>query len=682
MVERCGIKVIDLFSGAGGFSEGFRQAGFDVIMGIDNWKPACKTHELNGFGECRTENLLGFGVDSILNMKRYLDVKHEVIDIIIGSPPCTEFSYAKKAGKGDLEKGMLLVREHMLFVTLLKPKFWLMENVPRLEQVLDKECEGSQSRGWDMPYDKLGITDAMCKKLGMEGDALHIPNGVLLTASDFGSCENRKRFIAGCFPVDLLEEQKVNNDVDVGLGGLLGRFEDALKAAGKDGYVKDLNYPHHNVKRNEIRDYDYDTSVHSMYWEEMRFLKRRNIQYGKMSFPEDLGVPARTVMATFTSSSRESLVFDTGRTIRYHGKQRPIFRQPTVREVACIQGFPLSFQFAAQNIGDRYKLVGNAVPCQMAYALAKTISHHSSIEKSTQHNTKEFFKRLENTVKKQRKNRDRPLIYPPETVVDEAVNLEEVHSRFRAKPTKHLRRKMLSSKLEADSSVVIFENTDSIDGKIVGGPNWKSCLQVGVGESFYRVYLDEQSVSRILQSFDSILNPDDLKPLLGQILRTVEKGIPVLRKGWIEFPGWLNGQEKYLSCITGKYLQLPGASMFQKMFTSDIPDIGNVAGPIDFFDGLDATMLTVFSKEEYKHLPRLKLYLNSLKDSGSYADLLDSRIIPQINNAQIPLVTLMGSMLSVHVLRMMYEKDKLPKESKHSMSLRAADEAIIKWCVI
>jgi site-specific DNA-cytosine methylase len=46
-----GITVIDTFCGAGGFSEGFRQAGFDVVMGIDNWRPACDTHETNGFGE-------------------------------------------------------------------------------------------------------------------------------------------------------------------------------------------------------------------------------------------------------------------------------------------------------------------------------------------------------------------------------------------------------------------------------------------------------------------------------------------------------------------------------------------------------------------------------------------------------------------------------------------------------
>ncbi|MGC8547355.1 MAG: DNA cytosine methyltransferase, partial [Thermoplasmata archaeon] len=49
-MEERGLTVIDLFCGAGGFSEGFHQAGFDVVLGVDNWRPACETHRLNGLG--------------------------------------------------------------------------------------------------------------------------------------------------------------------------------------------------------------------------------------------------------------------------------------------------------------------------------------------------------------------------------------------------------------------------------------------------------------------------------------------------------------------------------------------------------------------------------------------------------------------------------------------------------
>ncbi len=155
--KKPGVRVLDLFCGAGGFSEGFRQSGFDVVYGIDFWQPACETHALNGLGATDKTDLLKAGVDEILDTKRRLEDEHGTIDVVIGSPPCTEFSFAKKGGKGDIEKGMLLVRKHLAFISIFKPKYWLMENVPRLEQVLDRECDRSAQDGWTISYEKLGL---------------------------------------------------------------------------------------------------------------------------------------------------------------------------------------------------------------------------------------------------------------------------------------------------------------------------------------------------------------------------------------------------------------------------------------------------------------------------------------------------------------------------------------------
>ena len=221
-----GITVIDLFCGAGGFSEGFHQAGFDVVYGIDNWEPACKTHTLNNLGETRNLGLLEFDVDKVLSLKKELEKKFGVIDIIIGSPPCTEFSYAKKGGKGDTEKGMHLVRRHLLFVALFNPKYWLMENVPRLENVLNTECKGSRQKGWTITYEKLGIPKNRFKELDLKGNSLSIPLGDVFTASDYGTYQNRKRFIAGNFPLEFMEENKAGLDKDISLGNLLKMVED------------------------------------------------------------------------------------------------------------------------------------------------------------------------------------------------------------------------------------------------------------------------------------------------------------------------------------------------------------------------------------------------------------------------------------------------------------------------
>jgi site-specific DNA-cytosine methylase len=576
---------------------------------------------------------------------------------------------------------MLLVRKHMLFAAILRPRYWLMENVPRLERVLGKECSGSRAEGWEIPYEKLGIPEREVRGLGLEGDCFRVPVGVLLTATDFGACQNRQRFIAGDFPIDLLEQQKCDPSTDVSLGGLLERFERAVRESERTGWVADPNYPWHRVRRDELRDHFYDTSLHPLYWEELRHLKRRHIQYGRMDFPDDLRSPARTVMATCTSSSREAIVLDTGRTVLYHGRERPLYRQPTVREVACIQGFPISFQLAADRIGDRYKLVGNAVPCQMAFALARAITE--DIRRNLHRIRDEgFLRRAEVTLRRQEAAGGRPIIRPPRMILGEAVDLGPVHMRFRARPSKRLRRKLLSSKLEDDSCVVIFENEELEDGRLRGGECWKSCIQRGVGDTYHKVYLDEVCVTRILRSMGSLLDAETVKEAVRGLLAEVGRGIPLVGDGWTEFPGW-NGAAQAAD-VTDRRLRIPSVSLFQRAFTSDMPDLGNFVSPIDFFDGLDAIMLSVFGQRRFRPLVGLRVFMPLLKDRGGYPQRdLDRRIVPELREVEVPLVTLSAALLSVHVLHLMYSAlEGDPTDDRllaWRETLSTADREIRRW---
>ncbi|MGC8563174.1 MAG: DNA cytosine methyltransferase, partial [Thermoplasmata archaeon] len=68
-MEERGLTVIDLFCGAGGFSEGFHQAGFDVVLGVDNWRPACETHRLNGLGVTLNKDLLKVELDDVISIR-------------------------------------------------------------------------------------------------------------------------------------------------------------------------------------------------------------------------------------------------------------------------------------------------------------------------------------------------------------------------------------------------------------------------------------------------------------------------------------------------------------------------------------------------------------------------------------------------------------------------------------
>lgn len=130
------MTVIDFFCGGGGFSEGFRQAGFDIIWAVDNWKVAVDTHNENhpeGTAIC----------DDVIRISQLPDKEfHELVpdsNVIIGSPPCTFFSNSNRSGNGDKEKGKELILAYLCIVARKMFRknsvlqYWLLENVPKVE---------------------------------------------------------------------------------------------------------------------------------------------------------------------------------------------------------------------------------------------------------------------------------------------------------------------------------------------------------------------------------------------------------------------------------------------------------------------------------------------------------------------------------------------------------------------
>ena len=120
------LTVMDLFCGVGGFSEGFRQMGFDIVYAVDNWGPAVRAiKETHPETEVIKADLIDLDPSDMPK-----------VDVIIGGPPCTEFSYSKRGGSGDIKKGMVLVNRFLFFVHALRPRWWVMENVPRVKNTL------------------------------------------------------------------------------------------------------------------------------------------------------------------------------------------------------------------------------------------------------------------------------------------------------------------------------------------------------------------------------------------------------------------------------------------------------------------------------------------------------------------------------------------------------------------
>lgn len=108
--------VIVLFSGCGGFSEGFKQAGFNIVWANDIWKIALQSHKLN---HPQAKHVL----EDIRKIKDFPSAP-----IVIGSPPCQNFSRGNP--NGNHEVGMELVREFERVIDIVQPKYWVWENVP------------------------------------------------------------------------------------------------------------------------------------------------------------------------------------------------------------------------------------------------------------------------------------------------------------------------------------------------------------------------------------------------------------------------------------------------------------------------------------------------------------------------------------------------------------------------
>jgi DNA (cytosine-5)-methyltransferase 1 len=117
------VRVIDLFAGGGGLSLGFQNAGFDVVAAIENWQPAAAVYAVN----FPTHELLTLDLSDVNTAVK--EINQWAPDVIIGGPPCQDFS---SAGKRDESLGRAsLTVAFAEIIHRCRPKFFLMENVER-----------------------------------------------------------------------------------------------------------------------------------------------------------------------------------------------------------------------------------------------------------------------------------------------------------------------------------------------------------------------------------------------------------------------------------------------------------------------------------------------------------------------------------------------------------------------
>lgn len=118
-------QAVDLFAGCGGLSLGFRKAAFGVVAGFDNWDPALDIYNKN-LDHPAFKLDLGDVQASIQRLKPYM----EDVDLIVGGPPCQDFSSAGKRVEADRAD---LTEKFAEIVCALAPTTFVMENVERAQ---------------------------------------------------------------------------------------------------------------------------------------------------------------------------------------------------------------------------------------------------------------------------------------------------------------------------------------------------------------------------------------------------------------------------------------------------------------------------------------------------------------------------------------------------------------------
>ncbi len=153
---------VDLFSGAGGLSEGLKNAGFDVTLAVDSDYYSCLV-----YGENHRIPPLCKDIKEITRFETLLkavDLKKREVDLIAGGPPCQGFSVANKITRNENNEKNKLVKEFIRIIKEIHPPAFIMENVAGLMSISEGDfindvISDFESAGYTISNEKLNAAD-------------------------------------------------------------------------------------------------------------------------------------------------------------------------------------------------------------------------------------------------------------------------------------------------------------------------------------------------------------------------------------------------------------------------------------------------------------------------------------------------------------------------------------------
>lgn len=318
-------NIVSIFSGAGGLDLGFRNTGFEISFANDFNKDIKPTYDKNHDTELLVEDIKEVEIDKIPEC-----------DGIIGGPPCQSWSLAGSMGGKDDDRGSVFF-DYINIIGEKQPEFFVTENVPGIlskrhiddfNEIIDE----FKDMGYTVKYKKIN-------------------------AARYGVPQRRRRvFIVGI-------RDDLNFDFE---------FPDPKEKERRqlDTNIPDLPEPEptegssHNQDDLDIVNHEYYVGSFSS-----RFMSRNRVR--------DWNEPAYTVIA---NARHQKIHPQAPRMVKiekdkwkFNEQFEDLYRRYSVREAALLQTFPEDFEFVYDDINTGYKMVGNAVPVEMAESIAEEL---------------------------------------------------------------------------------------------------------------------------------------------------------------------------------------------------------------------------------------------------------------------------------------------------------------------
>lgn len=397
------IKMLDLFAGCGGLTDGFMQTGcFEDIAAVEWKEPQVRTlrnrlkakwgekdadERVLHFDIQREDELFGGWVndseyESSKGLDYYVNEAHG-IDIIIGGPPCQAYSVA---GRVRDEKGMeddyrnFLFEHYLAIVDRYQPDLFIFENVPGILSAA--------------PHGKK-VADIIPAEFSNKGyEITNNLKGAIVNAAEYNVPQNRKRVILVGIRRNSFENINIQKMLDEFYQVILPLHKGKKMITVKDaiGAMPQL-IPYWDEEHHAKRQ-SHSTPKCSMTWHVPRYNNTRDmdtfrllaedLESGRKEYDskkiaelyeEKVGAKSPIHRYHVLNPNEPSTTIiahlhkDGNRFIHYDPKQA---RTITPREAGLLQSFDMDFDFLGSR-GNVYEMIGNAVPPRLAKALAESV---------------------------------------------------------------------------------------------------------------------------------------------------------------------------------------------------------------------------------------------------------------------------------------------------------------------